>query len=97
MLIAERDSGQSCSPALAKKARTPILTRYPLRAPLNTLVSGKYMTRGIKPRHRPQRPRDPGAVAMGPGLLFEGLHFRFIHAADEQIHCCTTAKRGARS
>ena len=85
MLIAERDSGQSCSPASAKKARMPILARYPLRAPLNTLVSTKYMTRGIKPRHRPQRPRDPGAVAMGPGLLFEGLHFRFIHAAYQSI------------
>jgi hypothetical protein len=79
MAIEAKKSGQSYSPACAKK------------------VSSKYMTRGIKPRHRPQRPREPGAVAMGPGLLFEGLHFSFIHAADEQIHCCTTAKRGARS
>jgi hypothetical protein len=97
MAIEAKKSGQSYSPALAKKASMPILARYPLRAPLNTLVLAKYMTRGIKPRHRPQRPREPGAVAMGPGLLFEGLHFSFIHAADEQIHCCTTAKRGARS
>ena len=26
-----------------------------------------------------------GAVAMGPGPLFEGLHHRLIHAAYEQI------------
>ena len=26
-----------------------------------------------------------GAVAMGPGSLFEGLHDRLIHAANQQI------------
>ena len=55
--IAASNNGQSCSPASAKKARTPALARSPLLASLITLVSIKNMTCGVNSRHRAWRPR----------------------------------------
>ena len=47
MLIAERNSDQSCSPASAMRTPTPALARSPLRASLITLVSTNYNGAGF--------------------------------------------------